>query len=148
LLLIEDRSRIEQVLELIVAATTMQAADPAFVAELRSWLRFNAAAAVVSGDGLRVACSGNPAMPTWLGSMLFAACFKPAAESQRHARQVRSSSGLALFVSARDDRAHWVQAGRRHQRLALQATALGIRHAHLTGDRVPAPASWRAAGGG
>ncbi|WP_287159432.1 hypothetical protein [Mesorhizobium sp.] len=36
-----------------------------------------------------------------------------------------------MFVSERDDPAHWVRAGRSYQRFALQATALGIRHAHL-----------------
>ncbi len=131
LLLIDDRARVEQVLELILVANTMQVSDPAFVAELRSWLRLNACATVERGDGLYVACFGNPTLPTWLGSILFGAFFKPAAESERHARQVRSSGGLALFVSARDDKAHWVQAGRSYQRFALQATALGLRHAHL-----------------
>lgn len=114
-----------------LAATTVQVADPAFVAELRSWLRFNARAAVERGDGLYVGCSGNPTLPAWLGSILFGAFFKPAAENVRYARQVRSSAGLAVFVSERDDPAHWVQAGRSYQRFALQATALGIRHAHL-----------------
>jgi hypothetical protein len=36
-----------------------------------------------------------------------------------------------VVVSARDDAAHWVEAGRSYQRFALQATSLGIRHAHL-----------------
>jgi hypothetical protein len=131
LLLIEDRARIESVLELILAANTVQVSDPAFAAELLSWLRFNARAAVESGDGLYAACSGNPTLPSWLGPILFRAFFKPATENDRYARQVRSSAGLALFVSERDDRTHWVRAGRSYQRFALQATALGIRHAHL-----------------
>jgi len=139
LLLIEDLVRVEQVLELILLATALQASDPAFVAELRSWLRFNAGAAVDSGDGLYVACSGIPTLPTWLGSLLFAAFFKPAAERERHARQVRSSAGLAVFVADLDDSAHWVQAGRSYQRFALQATALGIRHAHLNQPLEVAP---------
>lgn len=70
-------------------------------------------------------------MPSWLGPILFGAFFKASAENERYARQVRSSAGLAVFVSERDDEAHWVQAGRSYQRFALQATALGIRHAHL-----------------
>ena len=37
----------------------------------------------------------------------------------------------AIIPSGRDNPAHWVQAGRACQRFALQATALGIRHAHL-----------------
>lgn len=131
LMLIDDRAKIEQVLELILAANEMQVADPAFAAELLSWLRFNAGAALATCDGLYAACAGNPTLPDWLGPILFDAFFKPAAENERYARQVRSSAGLALFIGERDDRAHWVQAGRSYQRFALQATALGIRHAHL-----------------
>jgi probable addiction module antidote protein len=50
--LIDDPARIEQVLELILAATELQVADPAFADELKSWIRFNARAAVETGDGL------------------------------------------------------------------------------------------------
>lgn len=131
LLLINDTARIEQVLELILAATELQVADPAFADELKSWIRFNARAAVETGDGLYSACSGNPTLPTFLGERMFGLFFKPKAEQDRYARQVRSSAGLAVVVSARDDAAHWVEAGRSYQRFALQATSLGIRHAHL-----------------
>ncbi|TKD32651.1 MAG: Tat pathway signal protein [Mesorhizobium sp.] len=131
LLLIEDRAKIEQVLELILAANATQVSDPAFAEELGSWLRFNARAAIEMGDGLYSGCSGNPSLPTFLGRIMFGVFFKPDAENDRYARQVRSSSGLAVFVSERDDPAHWVRAGRSYQRFALQATALGIRHAHL-----------------
>jgi hypothetical protein len=131
LMLIEDRARIEQVLELIVSANTQQVSDPAFADELRSWIRFNARAAVETGDGLFSASSGNPTLPTFAGRLLFGAFFTPQSENERYVRQLRSSGGLALFVSGRDDPAHWVQAGRSVQRFALQATALGIRHAHL-----------------
>ena len=44
---------------------------------------------------------------------------------------MRSSSGVAVFVSQRDDRDHWVRAGRACQRFALQATALGLKHAFV-----------------
>lgn len=131
LYLVDDPARIEQVLELILAATEIQVSDPAFAAELKSWLRFNARAAIETGDGLYSACSGNPTLPTFLGQRMFGFVFKPGAEKDRYARQVRSSSGLAVVVSARDDAAHWIEAGRSYQRFALQATALGIRHAHL-----------------
>jgi len=36
-----------------------------------------------------------------------------------------------VFVSAVDDKTHWIEAGRAFERFALQATALGIRTAHL-----------------
>jgi hypothetical protein len=130
-MLITDPARIEQVLELILAANAVQVADPAFAAELKSWLRFNASAAIETGDGLYSASSGNPTLPGFLGRFMFDRFFTVRAENDRYARQVRSSAGLAVIHSDRDDPAHWVQAGRACQRFALQATALGIRHAHL-----------------
>ena len=131
MILIEDRTLIEQVLELILAANTVQVSDPAFAAELKSWLRFDAREAVETGDGLFSASSGNPKLPRFLGQFMFDRFFTPKAENDRYARQVRSSSGLAVLTTDQNDRSHWMQAGRACQRLVLQATALGIRHAHL-----------------
>jgi hypothetical protein len=118
-------------MDLILAANAVQVADPAFVAELRNWIRFNPRAAIKAADGLYAACAGNPTLPSWLGPILFNMVFKPQAETDRTRRQITSSAGLAVFVSDRNDKAHWVQAGRSYQRFALQATALGIRHAFL-----------------
>ena len=57
--------------------------------------------------------------------------FTPKSENDRYARQVRNSAGIAVFVSEVNDATHWVEAGRCYERFALQATALGIRNAHL-----------------
>jgi hypothetical protein len=122
---------IERVLEFIVAANRAQMADSAFVEELASWLRFNPAEAMRNGDGLFSASSGNPLLPSWIGRAIFPMVFKESIETGKIVSQVRSSSGLAIFSSERDDREHWVRAGRAYQRFALQATALGIRNAHL-----------------
>lgn len=130
-LLVTDPAQIARILDLILAANTAQVSDPAFAAELKSWIRFSARAAVETGDGLFAASSGNPVLPDRLGRFLFDRFFTVRAENDRYARQVRSSSGLAIIHSDRDDPAHWVQAGRSYQRFALQATALGLRHAHL-----------------
>ncbi len=130
-MLVTDPARAAAVLDLILSANAQQVSDPAFAAELRSWLRFNARAAVETGDGLYAAASGNPSLPTVFGRFMFDRFFTVQAENDRYARQVRSSAGLAIFHSDRDDPAHWVQAGRACQRFALQATALGIRHSHL-----------------
>lgn len=126
-----ERSRIESVLELILTANAAQIANPAFVAELKSWLRFNARTAVDTGDGLFSATSGNPTLPTFVGRFMFDRFFTVEGENDRYARQVRSSSGLAVIHSDANSPANWVQAGRCYQRFALHATRLGIRHAHL-----------------
>jgi hypothetical protein len=135
LLLLTDRSKMAQVLELIVQGNTLQVNDPAFAAELKHWIRFSAADAVRTGDGLYSAASGNPSLPTWLGKPLFNFFFTAKAENDRIARQMRSSAGVAVFASAADDpatsKATWIEVGRAYQRFALQATVLGVRHAFL-----------------
>jgi nitroreductase len=131
LVLITDRARIEQVAEHVVQAATAQMQDPRFVSELKQWIRFGEAEALATRDGLFAAASGNPALPRWLGSLLFGFLATPAAEAERYARQLRSSSGIAVFVSERSDAASFVEAGRAYQRFALQATALGLRNAFV-----------------
>ena len=131
LILVTDRSGIDGVRDLVVAGNTTQMADPAFIHELKSWLRFSPRQAMISGDGLFSASSGNPALPEWIGGIAFDLFFKAASENDRYARQLRSSSGVAVFVSERADRDHWVRVGRACQRFALKATALGLKHAFV-----------------
>lgn len=129
--LITERQAMERVLEFVVQGNTAQVRDADFVRELKSWIRFNGREAARYGDGLYAGSSGNPALPGWLGRRLFDFVFSEKAENDKCARQVRSSAGIAVFASAGDDKRSWVEAGRAFQRFALQATALGIRTAHL-----------------
>jgi hypothetical protein len=57
--------------------------------------------------------------------------FKADTDNDKYARQIQSSAGLAVFVSEREDKEHWVRTGRACQRFALQATALGLKHAFI-----------------
>ena len=131
MILITDRPQVDRVRDLVVAGNTAQMADPAFVRELRAWLRFSPREAMRFGDGLFGAASGNPSLPAWLGPRLFDWVFRAETENDKYARHLRSSAGVAVFVSQRDDREHWVLAGRACQRFALQATALGLKHAFV-----------------
>jgi len=130
-LLLTGRPAMEKVLDVVVAANTAQMDDPAFIAELKAWIRFGADEALRSGDGLFAGASGNPALPRWLGSRMMDLFFTARSENDRYARQLRASSGIAVFFSELGDRTHWVEAGRCYERFALQATALGIRNAML-----------------
>ena len=131
LILITDRPQIDRVRDLVVAGNNAQIADVAFVRELKTWLRFSPRQAIVTGDGLFSASSGNPALPEWLGRLMFDLVFKAKAEKEKYARQLASSAGVAVFVAQKEDREHWVLAGRACQRFALQATALGLKHAFI-----------------
>jgi hypothetical protein len=131
MLLLTERTALERVLDQVVDANTAQMADAAFVKEIRSWIRFNGAAAVRARDGLYSGCTGNPSVPTWIGTMAFGLFYRPKSENDRIAGQIRSSSGVAVFFGAAAGKAHWLDVGRAYERFALQATALGIRNSFL-----------------
>ena len=131
LLLLTERTALERTLEFVVQANTAQMNDKAFVDELKRWIRFSRSDAVRQGDGLYAASSGNPPLPSWLGRWIFDFVFTPESENDKYARQVRSSAGVAVFIGPSNDKAGWIEAGRAYERFALQATALGVRTAHL-----------------
>jgi len=130
-LLLTERQVMEKVLQYVLAGNTAQMNDPAFVEELKRWIRFGADEALRTGDGLFAGATGNPVVPRWLGSRMMGLFFTPKSENSRYVKQVRSSAGIAVFVSDRNDRAHWIEAGRCYERFALQATVLGVRNALL-----------------
>ncbi|MEM9619438.1 MAG: Tat pathway signal protein [Pseudomonadota bacterium] len=126
-----EENDLEQVLNFIVAGNSAQMEDPSFVQELKDWIRFNPSEALRTSDGLFSACTGNPTIPTWFGNLMFGQFFKKDTENEKYATQIRSSAGVAVFTGAKEDRDHWIKVGRSFQRFALQATALGIRNAHV-----------------
>jgi hypothetical protein len=130
-LLLTDRPALENVLDFIVQGNTAQMNDKAFVDELKAWIRFNGDDAVRLRDGLFSKSSGNPEVPAWLGGLMFGYFFTPKAENEKYVKHLRSSAGVAVFAGAKEDKAHWVEVGRSYERMALQATALGIRTAHV-----------------
>lgn len=131
LILITDRPQMDRVRDLVLAGNSAQISDAAFVRELKQWLRFSPRHAIETGDGLFSVSSGSPALPDWLGPLLFDLAFKADSENEKYARQLASSSGIAVFVSQKNDPEHWILAGRACQRFALQATALGLKYAFI-----------------
>ena len=131
LVLLTDKPHIERLRELVVEGNSKQMNDPAFMRELRLWLRFNPRQALRTGDGLYSAATGNPAMPDWLGPRAFDLLTTAGSENEKYTRQIRSSSGIAVFAGVQSDPAHWVAVGQACQRFSLQATALGLKHAYI-----------------
>ncbi|MFT3803925.1 MAG: Tat pathway signal protein [Burkholderiaceae bacterium] len=125
MLIVDERKR-EQIAEFVAQGNTAQFADAAWVDELGSWIRFNAGDAMRSGDGLYGPAMGSPAVPRWLGMLFMRFGFSAKQQNRKDIRCIRSSSAIAVFHSDADDIAHWIEAGRCYQRLALQATALGL----------------------
>ena len=130
-LMITEKEKVEKVLEYVVQGNTAQMDDRAFVEELKSWLRFSYDEVVSKGDGLFSGSSGNPVVPRWLGMKLLNLFFAAKSENDKYAKHIRSSAGIAVFVSDHSNKEHWVETGRCYERFALQATALGIKNAFL-----------------
>ena len=131
LVLITERAQIDRVRDLVIAANSVQMGDAAFLRELKTWLRYNPRQAIDAGDGLFSALTGNPTTPTWLGPYLIDMFYSAKTENEKYARQIDSSTAVAVFVSQQDNPEHWALAGRASQRFALQATALGLKHAFI-----------------
>lgn len=124
-------AEIETVLDYVIQGNTAQFNNPHFLRELKSWIRFNDREAIRTGDGLAGRTTGNPSIPRWFANLISQLLFRAQPENDKTARYIRSSAGIAVFVSDVDDQAHWVEAGRCYERFALQATALGIRNAFV-----------------
>lgn len=131
ILLHTEKQAMENILAYVLEANSAQMQNNAFVAELKSWIRFSSEEAIRTGDGLYTATSGNQSLPRWFASPMFDLFFNSNSENHRYVSQIRSSAGIAIFVSDMNDRAHWLEVGRCYERFALQATALGIRNAFL-----------------
>lgn len=131
LALFTSESDRQAITDFVVEGNSAQIDDPAFVAELRQWIRFSSNRALATGDGLFSACSGNPVVPEWIGGPMFSAFFTKDAENEKYRSQIASSAGVAVFTGDRADLEHWTRVGRSFQRFSLQATALGVRNAHV-----------------
>jgi hypothetical protein len=129
--MLTTHNAIETVLDYVVQGNTAQMNNPAFMRELKSWIRFNDQEAARKGDGLSGRTTGNPSIPRWIGNLFAKLLFRAQPENDKNIRYIRSSAGIAVFVSDVNDKAHWVEAGRCYERFALQATALGIRNAFV-----------------
>ena len=131
LALVTDRARVRQVRELVLAGNEDQMNDPAFMRELKQWIRFNPRSAMTSGDGLFSAASGSPVLPTGLGRIALDRLFSVAGENRKYARQIDSSAGVAIFFGDRPDHDHWIRVGQACQRFALAATGQGLKIAFI-----------------
>jgi hypothetical protein len=131
MIILTEHKAMENILEYVVQSNTSQMNSPAFIKELKEWIRFNTNEAVRTGDGLYTGTTGNPSIPTWLGNLFFDLFVTPMSENDKYAKQLRSSAGIAIFVSSTVNKENWVEVGRCYERFALQATALGIKNAFL-----------------
>jgi len=131
LLLLQSEQQKRAVADYVLEGNRLQFADPAWAAELRSWIRFDARTAVRTSDGLYGPVMGNPDVPPWFGRLVMKMSFSAEAQNRTDLRNIGSSGAIAVIHSAANDPEHWIATGRYFERLALQAAALDLRIAFI-----------------
>ena len=126
LLMLTDSKQKEDVAGYVARGNSAQFVDRAWSSELKAWIRFSAREALRTGDGLYGPVMGNPSVPRWLGALFMRVAFSARQQNEKDRRNILSSAAVVVFVSEVDDRPHWIEAGRCYERLALQATELGL----------------------
>lgn len=130
-ILLTSNAEKNRVIDYVTRGNIAQLTDRAFRKELIDWIRFNPVEAMHKGDGLAGRTIGQPALPTWLAKLIIGLVLTHKGQARTDANNIRSSAGIAVFVSGRDDKPAWIEIGRAYERFALQATALNIRTAFI-----------------
>lgn len=130
-LLLTAPKQLEGIADFVAQGNDSQFSDRAWVEELKTWIRFNGREAKRMSDGLYVKCMGAPAVPRWVANSVFRYVVGAKSQNRLDVPRIRSSSGVAVFVSDVDDRRHWIEVGRSYERFALLATSLGIKNAFI-----------------
>lgn len=131
LMFLIGEEKLKGVTEFVTKGNVAQMTDAQWVNELKHWIRFSGSHAVSTGDGLFGRSMGSPGAPKWLGNLILRFALSPKRQNEKDTKNILSSSGVAVFYSDSDDRAHWIEAGRCYERFALQAEALNIRTAFI-----------------
>ena len=111
--------------------------DPAFKAELLSWIRFNQNHSNATRDGLSYAVMGAPNLPAWISRPIIRAMLNAKRHNRSDRAKIASSSHLLLIASTEDNPATWLATGRTLQRTLLALTQHGIAHTYLNAPSSP-----------
>jgi hypothetical protein len=121
----------EDLLGFLAAAICARPDNADFVYDLTTWMRFSYREALDTRNGLFVALLDQPLLREPVGRVIARLVWCKTAQIWRLAREIRSSAGVAVLASDRNDPAHWIETGRSSQRFTLAATALGVKTAFI-----------------
>lgn len=115
----------------ITEGTMRQFSNKAFVDELVSWIRFSSKEAMQKGDGIQAGAMGLPNTGRFIGNIVMKHFISAGSEARRMEQLAEASSGLALFMTEKNDPYHWIKLGQAFQRFGLRAAKYNISHSHL-----------------
>ena len=121
----------ETLKDMVVKGNEIQMNDPAFKAELLSWIRFNKKHVRENNNGLTYEVMGTPATPVFIGKLVVKSFLTPKNQNKTDIEKINSSSHLVLFSIEQNNPENWVLLGMNLQRFLLETTRLGIASAYL-----------------
>jgi hypothetical protein len=129
--LITDAESIATVTTLVEQGNIAQLSDSSFRRELVAWIRFNPRSALLTRDGLAGRVSRQPPLPTAVGRFLAPVLISASQQVKADTARIRTSAGIAVFLTSEDTRRAWIKAGRAYERFSLRAELLDIRSAFI-----------------
>ena len=93
--------------EAVATGNHAQMHDPAFKAELLSWIRFNRRHSNTTRDGLSNAVMGVPNLPAWLSRPIIKTMLNERRQNRSDRDKIATASHLLLITSAGDDIGAW-----------------------------------------
>lgn len=130
-ILFTGRAAMELMLDYVNAGNNQQMANDAFKTELTKWIRFSDTEAIDKMDGLASRTLNSPNIPRWIAELFIGSFLNSTSQNKTDDLGIRSSSGLLLLVSQKNDRTAWIETGRTYERFALLSTAMNIKNAFI-----------------
>lgn len=116
---------------LVIYGNTIQMEDPAFINELKKWMRFNRKQTLKSKDGISYSVFGAPNLPLFISKPLISSFLTKEKQNQGDIKKIDSTPYLVLFTVTASTIENWINLGRDLERFLLLTTKLGIANAFM-----------------
>ncbi len=123
-----DRNKYDTFIDYVKEGNRLLFGKKKFLDELKSWIRWNDDEAEEKLDGLYIRALGQPSTVAWLGKMLFNISVTTATQNDDDQDFINSASGL-LFLFSEDGIKHWIEAGRKLERILIALAKYDLKYA-------------------
>ena len=127
---IDEKEKIS-LLPFIEEAIGRQSYKEHYKKSITEWVRFNTKEASIKKDGISANTIGLPSTPSWLGKLMISSNVTYQNQVDICRKHIVSAPAIMMFIALKQDKTTLVNLGRCYERIALKATSLGIKHAHI-----------------
>lgn len=129
--IIVDKKEKKSLMPFIQEAIIRQTEKDNYRKTLEEWVRFNEKEASLKKDGINGELIGLTSSPSWWGKIGLSSFVNPRNRFDKFAKLITSAPVIMMFLALKQDKTTMVKLGRSYERIALKATSLGIKHAHI-----------------